>query len=1852
MYDCTRRSDGLKCVLKQVPLGGLSAIDRRDTLNEASILRSVQSPHVVAYIDSWEDSESDCLYIVMEHAGEDLAAVMRESGGSLSEELVWDYLVQVAQGLAHLHSLRVLHRDLKPANIFRQTRGDFAGAVVIGDLGLGRVLGTNSDFAKTGVGTPLYFSPELCQERPYNNKSDVWALGCLVFELVSGVPPFTAQNQVALAQKIVDSPPARLPPHVTPELAFVVGQMLAKDPERRPSVADVLQLSCVRARAERTALRRSAAAEERSMRRRYADLEASLRAELEAEREAVTREVLALDAMRNAVELAADPEEVAAMSARIGSLESSNAVLAARLEETEARLVDSERARAALAVKLEAALSAAAAERAAVMTPYKSPSGGRRAASHVYDVDTPGDALGTPGGVSGKERAAAAAARGAATPSPGKGRGGGGGGGGGFGSSSSSWGTRGRSPAVGTHLSPSTAAPALPMVPASPPMVPASPPGATPEKPRRVTSVGTTPAAMDVRRAEAKATGGMTHTRGSPRKPTDVSSRLAVPSHDEEVVVASETSAAADAQTPGFGDEQNAQTPGFGDEQNVQTPGFGDDETCGDTTARPPRVFASPDLPETDDEEDGTGGEEARAGPRAGAYEGRWRARGSGAVLGPGDSWSHWPAIAGDIGVGSNLGHDGTDGGGGGAQTRWGGDGSAGVGDGDDEIGSAPPSPISPAAAEANVLLGASLESVQRSADIEAARASAARAVEVGTVKLLSPEADTSMMQEAVAEAAAKAAMEPSPPPIRANDESEKNPQLVMVSAPEPLSRRNTARSLDYSGLLTPRDSCHSDVLQTPREAVATETSASFLATPLGSPIADPPRVSSCALSPSLPVSIASEAAKAEADALTAAAADVAGATQPSPATSISSSPQIRPRWTSTGAGALSQSPIASHEGEWELTPDERRAARSADEVFNAVSPIKPDPNQVSCSSEGGIRDKVEDTTMRRDEDALREDEEYDDEDDDERLFRSTSASTIHTVSAASSFRGSVRVTTSGGAVTLKDGLVLSDSLRGSGTAPRARVHDEQQSTASVQHGQTVGGDCAIDTAALTYRPSEYSSLGTPHVPGSAAPNLARVSAHTALASSPAAAHDDTTRTAAGAVAASDKPASSTPRLVKGGAVLNAEVLELDVPTGWGAGGPPFVALHAWKRVRSSAARASTPALEDDITRASDEPLTPSPLGTTSRVWENRKRVALPATSHPAYMVLYRVTVPPMAVPSPGNNTREAAAAAAEAAAAAVACKKAKLRGSKARGDAFHPCVLLPPGTSSASFNPGGEVKTKTRGSSSGGSPSRSLPTRPGVLPWRCVEVVPPKPPGGKGGKHPDGAWVELMLEFSPAAAVEEVVVIKADVRLAGLAAGGSGAVPRIPSTPRAGVEAHATAVSPRGGREGAPREEEAGAEAFVVATPSPVRKGITGSESVVAYETPRAPVHVGAWRARTASAHSAKGPGGDGGGGVYVEGHSPDGPLASGFSFTPPTSERDAGCSGGALDSASASATPSHRRRPGSAAARGAKRRTPTPSKQPRLTPKQEQNQQQQQRRDERQHEAVWPLKANQVAELLRRAQNTPPKAGKKENVPEAASLTAGVEPREAPSPAWSQQDRALVTNLLQQAEMLQRAVSEAAERLATPEASHGPPRPSHAFRAGEAGAPAPDRPTPGAAVRTPRSPASPVARVSHASDDHSVSPVAPRPSGAATPAVTSSMDSPLGAETSSRWNTPPATCGGDFASATPGAPLRHQQIPASVSPFLRRADDVVGERARSRGAGVASACGGRYGHQDTGAGDGRRGRWCGGSPEAEARRHYGGSAAWNESTEEPDESHLPVHGRGGGRMRLAGVLEPRVLF
>jgi len=206
-------------------------------------------PHIIAYVGSFLERGS--LHIVMEFAsGGDLQCLIRKqalAGKFLSEERLWKWMIQLTQGLQHAHARRILHRDIKASNVFLDAHDN----IKIGDLGLGKILG-ESRCALSQVGTPIYMSPEMCEGKPYDTKSDVWALGCLMFELASLKPPFQAANQALLARKIINAAPeSHVPANYSREIPFIISKLLDKDPRRRPSPDSILNYSAVQIRLER-----------------------------------------------------------------------------------------------------------------------------------------------------------------------------------------------------------------------------------------------------------------------------------------------------------------------------------------------------------------------------------------------------------------------------------------------------------------------------------------------------------------------------------------------------------------------------------------------------------------------------------------------------------------------------------------------------------------------------------------------------------------------------------------------------------------------------------------------------------------------------------------------------------------------------------------------------------------------------------------------------------------------------------------------------------------------------------------------------------------------------------------------------------------------------------------------------------------------------------------------------------------------------------------------------------------------------------------------------------------------------------------------------------------------------------------------------------------------------------------------------------------------------------------------------------------------------------------------------------------------------------------------------------------
>jgi hypothetical protein len=206
---------------------------------EARLLARVNHPGIVQIFDVGRSREG--LYYVSELVeGESLAERLRRGplrphGAALTAQ-------RLSEALAEAHRRGIVHRDVKPANVLLGA----GGAVKVGDFGLA-LLAEGSSESATVAGTPAYMAPEQARGRPASPASDVYAVGVVLYEMLAGVPPFTAGAPVEVALRHLEDPPPPLPPSVAPSLAAVVGRALAKEPRERFSDAGEMAQALARA---------------------------------------------------------------------------------------------------------------------------------------------------------------------------------------------------------------------------------------------------------------------------------------------------------------------------------------------------------------------------------------------------------------------------------------------------------------------------------------------------------------------------------------------------------------------------------------------------------------------------------------------------------------------------------------------------------------------------------------------------------------------------------------------------------------------------------------------------------------------------------------------------------------------------------------------------------------------------------------------------------------------------------------------------------------------------------------------------------------------------------------------------------------------------------------------------------------------------------------------------------------------------------------------------------------------------------------------------------------------------------------------------------------------------------------------------------------------------------------------------------------------------------------------------------------------------------------------------------------------------------------------------------------------
>ena len=232
VYLVTRKKDNKVYALKSVILEKLTEKQQESSVNEVRILASIKHPNVIGYKEAFWDEKTNSLNIVMEYADDgDLQSKinkMKKENGFFNESLIWNYSIQLIQGLKALHDKKIMHRDLKSANIFLIKDKN---QCKIGDMNVSKVI--KEKLLRTQTGTPYYASPEVWLDKPYSFKSDLWSIGCIIYELCQLKTPFTGENIDDLFINVCMGKAERINKVYSEDLWKMINMLLQVDVDKR-----------------------------------------------------------------------------------------------------------------------------------------------------------------------------------------------------------------------------------------------------------------------------------------------------------------------------------------------------------------------------------------------------------------------------------------------------------------------------------------------------------------------------------------------------------------------------------------------------------------------------------------------------------------------------------------------------------------------------------------------------------------------------------------------------------------------------------------------------------------------------------------------------------------------------------------------------------------------------------------------------------------------------------------------------------------------------------------------------------------------------------------------------------------------------------------------------------------------------------------------------------------------------------------------------------------------------------------------------------------------------------------------------------------------------------------------------------------------------------------------------------------------------------------------------------------------------------------------------------------------------------------------------------------------------------
>ena len=216
--------------------------DNKNLITEIKVLKYTDCPYIVKLHDILLLRNNVCLVTEYANRGDLYNKIqkLKSSYSCFDENTVWSYFIQISLGIRYLHDNNIIHRDVKSSNIFIHRQEDNINVIKIGDFGISKIIKRSTNKSSTIIGTPLYMSPELYKRELYDKKVDIWALGCILFEMLELNPPFRANTIEHLSRKVKKGKFKKPICDYSTDISKIIPKLIEIDVSKRYSIYNVL----------------------------------------------------------------------------------------------------------------------------------------------------------------------------------------------------------------------------------------------------------------------------------------------------------------------------------------------------------------------------------------------------------------------------------------------------------------------------------------------------------------------------------------------------------------------------------------------------------------------------------------------------------------------------------------------------------------------------------------------------------------------------------------------------------------------------------------------------------------------------------------------------------------------------------------------------------------------------------------------------------------------------------------------------------------------------------------------------------------------------------------------------------------------------------------------------------------------------------------------------------------------------------------------------------------------------------------------------------------------------------------------------------------------------------------------------------------------------------------------------------------------------------------------------------------------------------------------------------------------------------------------------------------------------